>query len=151
MCSGPPLPLSPDFPVHQLLLLAGGRVPIGAWVQGAGPAHRLTITAQGHCSAVLIGEDLGELVHCCDRVLLRSGRGACVVPALAVLRWRALQVVTDTPQLPGPERLKEIFPGAEIDSTGFKVPLEGCSPEELLASCAARGIQVSNTRIVYSM
>jgi hypothetical protein len=151
MCSGPPLPLSPDFPVHQLLSLVGQRQRAGAWVQGAGSAHRLIITAHGHCSAVIIGEDLGELIQCCDQIVLRGGIGAFVVASKAVMRWRALQVVTDRPQLPGPERLREIFPGAEIDSTGFKVPLESCSPEELLASCLARGIQVANTWIVYSM
>jgi hypothetical protein len=151
MFSGPPLPLSPDFPVRQLLSLVGDRQRTGAWVHGAGAAHRLTITAQGHCSAVVIGEDLGELVQCCDRVVLRGGMGAFVVQATAILRWRALQVITDPPELPGPERLREIFPGAEIDSTGFKVPIESRSPEELLASCLARGIQVSKSRIVYSM
>jgi hypothetical protein len=59
-------------------------------------------------------------------------------------------VVTGTQHLPTRERLKEIFPDAEVDTTGFKVPTRSSSPEEVLARCLAHGIQVMKTGIVYS-
>jgi hypothetical protein len=151
MFAGPPLPLSPDFPLRRLLPLIHDRQQIGAWVGHSGVRHRLTISADGRCAAVMIGEDLGELLGCCSHLVLRSGAGAVVVAAEGVIRWRALQVVTGLPHLPSVERLRQIFPEAEVEATGFKISTQCSSPEEVLANCIEHGVQVRESRIVYRM
>src|ERR671921_949046 len=149
MFPGPPLPLSPEFPLFKLVQVIHHRRQVGAWIRGSGSRHRLTISAGDRCVAVVIGEDLGELLGCCAQVVLRVGAGVVVVPAELAIQWRALQVVTGMPHLPAAERLKQIFPDVEVDSTGFRVPTRSSSPEEILASCLAHGIQVMKTGIVY--
>jgi hypothetical protein len=81
--------------------------------------------------------------------VVRSGTRALVVKTEALIQWRALQVVTGTPYLPCAERLKEIFPEADLDLAGFSVPTQGRTPEEVLAKCVAHGIPVAESRIVY--
>ena len=150
MFSGSPLPLPPEFPLRHLLPLINPAQHTGVWVRDSGAAHRLTITADGQCACVIIGQDLGELIRDCGRILLRTDGGPFCLPVETVIQWRAIQVVTGTQHLPTRERLKEIFPDAEVDTTGFKVPTRSFSPEEILASCLAHGIQVMKTGIVYS-
>jgi hypothetical protein len=149
MFSGPPLPLPPEFPLLQLIPLINERKQVGAWVREAGSGHRLTIVAKGRCALVVIGEDLGQLLRCCTHVVLRAGSGAVALAAEEVIRWRALQVVTATPHLPGPELLDHIFPGAQLEPTGFSVPTSTRSPEEVLSECVRRGIPVVETMVVY--
>jgi hypothetical protein len=149
MVHGPPLPLSPEFPLLQLAQIIQYRQQVGAWIRNSGPRHRLTISAGGRCLAVVIGEDLGELLGCCAQVVVRAQGSVVIIPAEAVIRWRALQVVTGTPHLPSAERLKEIFPDVEVAGGGFRVPMQDHSPEEVLANCLAHGIQVMESRVVY--
>jgi hypothetical protein len=150
MFTGPPLPLPPEFPLRQLIPLINDKQNAGAWVRDSGPAHRLTITANGRCAALVIGQDLGELLQGCAQLVLRAGANAVCVGVEAVIQWRALQVVTAMPHLPSPERLKEIFPGAEIEAGGFRVPTRSHSPEDVLANCLLHGIPVRESRVVYA-
>jgi hypothetical protein len=149
MFSGAPLPLPSEFPLLQLIPLVQQRAHVGAWVHGAGAGHRLTIAANGRCAAVVIGEDLGQLLCCCTHVVLRSTSGAVLLAAEELIRWRALQVVIGTPHLPGPTLLENIFPGARLEPTGFSVPTTTRSPEEVLSECVRQGIPVMGSRVVY--
>jgi hypothetical protein len=72
-----------------------------------------------------------------------------VLDVEAVIQWRALQVVTATPYLPGLEGLTAQFPGVQLSSAGLSVPLRAWSPEAVLAECLAHGIQVTGSRIIY--
>jgi hypothetical protein len=149
MFTGPALPLPPEFPLRQLITLITDRQQVGAWVRHSGAPHRLTISAQGRCVAVTMGEDLGALLCCCSQVVLRAGSTAVVIPAETLIRRRALQVVVATAQVPNAELLREIFPNAELDASGFSVPTRCRSPEEVLADCARHGVPVMQSRIVY--
>jgi hypothetical protein len=149
MFTGPPLPLPTEFPLRQLIPLINDKQHAGAWVRDSGPAHRLTITAGGRCIAILIGQDLGELLRGCTQLVLRAGSCPVCVTAEAVIQWRALQVVTAIPHLPSLERLKQIFPDAEIEAGGFRVPTQHHSAEEVLANCVLHGIPVMESRVVY--
>ena len=104
-----------------------------------GPAHRL-----------LIGPDLGHLLGCCTRVALRHGTDLVVLEAEEIIRWRVLQVITAIPHLPSSERLNQLFPGAQLDASGFRVGIEGRAPEHVLVECLTHGIQVRESRILYS-
>ena len=95
--------------------------------------------------------DLGLLLGRCSRVALREGKEAVVLEASQLIQWRALQVVTATPYLPKIERLKDLFPGADLNPAGFQVPIQGRPPEEVLADCLRHAIPVSGSRIVYSV
>lgn len=149
MFSGPPLPLPSEFPLLQLIPLISHRTQVGAWVRGAGVAHRLTIMAKGRCAPVLIGEDLGRLLRCCTHVVLRAANGPVAMAAEQLIHWRALQVVIAAPYLPGPDLLDDIFPGAQLEPTGFSVPTATRSPEEVLSECVRQGIPVRESRVVY--
>jgi hypothetical protein len=74
-----------------------------------------------------------------------------VLEAETLIQWRAIQVSTSTPYLPGIERLLELFPGLLPNRNGVLVPLRASSPEEVLAGCLAQGLPVTGSRIVYSM
>src|SRR3954469_6178509 len=149
MFSGPPLPLPSEFPLLQLITLVNHRPQVGAWVRGAGVAHRLVIVAKGRCAPVVIGEDLGRLLRCCTHVVLRAATGPVAMAAEELIRWRALQVVIATPHLPGPDLLDHIFPGAQLEPMGFSVPTAALSPEEVLSECVRQGIPVTESRVVY--
>lgn len=69
--------------------------------------------------------------------------------ANVLIGWRALQVVTGTPYLPCEERLNEVFPGAQVNDTGFLVPVESRTPEDVLADCLTHGIPVAGSRMSY--
>jgi hypothetical protein len=149
MLTGPPLPLPAEFPLRQLIPLINDKEHAGAWVRDSGVHHRLTITADGRCAAVTIGQDLGELLRCCTTIVLRAGSGPVTMSAEALIQWRALRVVTSMPHLLCPERLQEIFPAAQVESTGFSISTERVSPEDVLASCLTHGIPVVESHIVY--
>jgi hypothetical protein len=149
MLSGPPLPLPHDIPLHQLLACARQPGTLGAWVRGSVRTLHLYESASGASHRLLIGPDLGHLLSRCDRVALREGGRAVVLDAEAVIRWRVLQVVTATPHLPPLERLDEIFPGAQLNSSGFQVAMSSRSPEHILAECLTHGIPVRESWIIY--
>jgi hypothetical protein len=149
MLSGPPLPLPHDIPLHQLLACARQPGTLGAWVRGSVRTLHLYESASGASHRLLIGPDLGHLLSRCDRVALREGTRAVVLDAEAVIRWRVLQVVTATPHLPPLERLNEIFPGAQLNSSGFQVAISSGTPEHILAECVTHGIPVRESRIIY--
>ena len=98
---------------------------------------------------MLIAGDLGLLLRHCTRVLIREGNHAVLLQSELLIQWRALQVVTATPYLPCPHRLKELFPDSEIDHHSFQVPIRRCPPEAVLADCLTHGIPVAETHIIY--
>lgn len=149
MFSGPPLALAPGFPLRLLPALLQNERGAGAWVRDSGAAHRLTIRAAGLCVAVIIGQDLGQLLQCCVRIVVRNGSVPLLISAEALMRWRSLQVIVGAPHLPTPERLKQIFPEAELEPAGFTMATELRSPEDVLASCVRHGIPVRESRVVY--
>lgn len=100
---------------------------------------------------VLVSPDLGFLLGRCNRLALREGDQPVILEAELLIQWRALQVVTATPFLPGLTRLSAIFPGAHLDPSGFQVPIPTQSPEEVLAECLTHGIPVAGSRIVYTV
>jgi hypothetical protein len=148
MFSGPPLPLSPDFPLQRLVSLTPTLTHLGAWVRGRTRDLLLSLTDR-RCQ-VLISGDLGVLLRRCRQIALREGNRPVLLDAEQLIRWRALQVVTARPHLPCPELLKEIFPEAFLDPAGFMVPTQTRTPEEVLAECVVLGIPVAESRIVYS-
>ena len=149
MLSGAPLPLPPEFPLRRLLRIIGHEYRAGVWVRDSGPPHRLTISADGRSLAVTLGQDLGQLLHSCRRIVVQQKSLPLLVSARELIRWRALQVVLDAPDPSFLQRLKEVFPEAELGPGGGRIPIRGSSPEEILASCLARGISVMESRIVY--
>jgi hypothetical protein len=153
MLAGAPLPLSPlspRIPVSFLLALTSRAEPLGAWVgscrhpvwiyQLAQPAHRRALAS---C-------ELGFLLRRCTRVVVRENRRLTVLPSEAVIQWRALQVATATPYLPGLERMQVLFPRLQATVGGFQVPLHAESAEEVLSQCVSEGVRVTGSRIVYS-
>jgi hypothetical protein len=148
MFSGPPLPLSPDFPIKRLVSLTSTLSHFGAWVRGRTRDLLLGLTDCGF--PVLISGDLGVLLRHCRQIALREGNRPVILDAEQLIQWRALQVVTARPHLPCPELLKEVFPEAFLDPAGFKVPIQTRTPEEVLAECLVLGIPVAESRIVYS-
>jgi hypothetical protein len=150
MFTGPPLPLSLDFPIQQLLALTHVHSGVGAWVRDGPRELRLRLRGAGGRSKVLISRDLGLLLRRCRSIVLREGSKAVVLGVDVLIRWRALQVVTGAPCLPPPQVLREIFPEAYLEATGFSVPIQDDVPEEILAECVTHGIPVVESRVVYS-
>jgi hypothetical protein len=149
MFSGPPLPLPHDFPLRQLVTLVQYRNDVGVWLRGSARGLRLSIRACGTSSKVLINGDLGLLLRSCAEVVVRQGSQPVVLGAQVLIGWRALQVVTARPYLPCLEWLRDIFPGANLETIGFRVPIDGRAPEDILADCLTHGIPVAGSRIVY--
>jgi hypothetical protein len=98
---------------------------------------------------VLASADLGFLLRRCVEVAVREGDRTIVLPSEMVIEWRALQVVTATPYLPGMDRLEALFPGLRSTPNGFLIPVVKWSAEEVLASCHEEGVGVTGSRIVY--
>ena len=149
MFAGAPLPLSPDVLLSHLLALTRHADPLGAWVSAC--RHRVRIYRMGQPTLhqVLASSDLGFLLGRCTRVAIREGCHVTVLPSQAVIHWRALQVATATPYLPGLERMRALFPRLQIASSGFRVPLQTESAEEVLARCVSEGLRVTGSRVVY--
>ncbi len=82
-------------------------------------------------------------------VAIREGERTVVLASETLIQWRALQVATATPYLPGLERLRAAFPRLREVCNGLQIPVLAQSPEEVLARCLAEGIQISKSRIVY--
>jgi hypothetical protein len=72
-----------------------------------------------------------------------------VLASETLIHWRALQVATATPYLPGLGRLEAMFPGLRITTGGCVVPVREESPEKVLATFVAEGVRVAGSRIVY--
>ncbi len=148
MFHGPPLPLSPDVPLSELLAFARPPRQLGAWIRGS--ISRLHVRRVPHDSrTVLASSDLGFLLGRCGDVALREGDRTVVLASEAVIEWRALQIVTATPYLPGLDRLEGLFPGLRSTTRGFLVPVGKDSPEEVLALFLEEGVQVSGSCVVY--
>ena len=124
------------------------RAGAGAWLRGS-RSIRLYAQAGGRTSCVRIAGDLGVLIQRCTWIVVRERARAVLLSSEALLGWRALQVVTGTPYLPCPHRLKELFPEFEVDDSGFRVPTRSCPPEAVLAECLMHGIPVTKSRIIY--
>jgi hypothetical protein len=148
MFEGPPLPLSPDVQIEQLLTHCPSAEPLGAWV-------RLSVRLQiyripiGVSCRVLASPDLGFLLSRCDAIALREGGQIRVFPSTSVIHWRALQVATATPHLPGLRRLKLEYPEMHMSLEGLLIPIRERSPEEVLGRCLAAGVRVMSSRVVY--
>lgn len=149
MFAGAPLPLSPDVPLSHLLALAGRSDPLGAWVSACRRQFRIYRVEQPFLRHVLASSDLGFLLGRCARVAVQEGRHVTVLASEAVISWRALQVATATPYLPGLERLRALFPRLYVTDGGFRVPLLAESAEEVLAHCVSEGLRVTASRVVY--
>ena len=150
MFAGAPLPLSPDVPLSRLLALTSRADPLGAWVSACRHVVRIYRLGQPTLHQVLASSDLGFLLGRCARVAVREGCHVKVLSSEAVIHWRALQVATATPYLPGLERMRALFPHLHMTSTGFRVPLRTESAEAVLARCVSEGLRVTGSRIVYS-
>jgi hypothetical protein len=149
MFHGPPLPLSPDVTLHELL--GYGRPPgqLGAWIRGqVCRLHIHKVPPHSGCS-VLASADLGFLLRRCVEVAVREGDRTIVLASETVIEWRALQVATATPYLPGLDRLEAAFPGLRSTPNGLLVPVVKQSAEEVLALCLEEGMRVSGSRVVY--
>jgi hypothetical protein len=151
MFQGPPRPISPGITLHQLLEHSRPSEPLGAWIQGS--ASRLHIHKVERCVRlrVLASTDLGFLLGRCAEIAVREGERAVILPAEMVIHWRALQVATAMPYLPDPQRLRGLFPGMHLSTSGFVVPLLGESPEAVLALCRAEGVGVCGSRVIYDL
>ena len=150
MFHGPPLPLSPGVPLSQLLAFTRPASQLGAWIRGSVSRLHIHGVSQGSRCSVLASADLGFLLRRCVEVAVREGNRTIVMASERVIEWRALQVATATPYLPGLARLQELFPGLHASASGFLVPVRKESPEEVLALCLAEGIPVIGSRIVYA-
>ena len=149
MLHGPPLPLSPAVPLSELLRHSGPPAQLGAWMRGGvRRMHIHKVPPRSRCS-VLASNDLGFLLRRCAEVAVREGNRTIILPAETVIQWRALQVATATPYLPGLDRLEELFPGLRPTRDGFLVPVARKPVEEVLALCLERGMRVNGSRIVY--
>src|SRR5918994_2713684 len=149
MFAGAPLPLSPDVPLSHLLALSSRADPLGAWVTACQHRVRIYRLTEPTVRQVFASSDLGFLLGRCAQVAVRQGRHVGVLPSEAVIHWRALQVATATPDLPGLERMQALFPRLHMTSSGFRVPLRSESAEEVLARCVSEGLRVTGSRVVY--
>lgn len=150
MFHGSPLPLSPDVPLSELLALTRPATQLGAWIRGRVSRLHIHSLPQGSRCEVLASADLGFLLRRCVEVAVREGDRTIVLASETVIGWRALQVATATPYLPGLERLEALFPGLHATTCGFLVPVRKGSPEEVLALCAEEGLRVTGSRVVYA-
>jgi hypothetical protein len=98
---------------------------------------------------VLASADLGFLLRRCVEVAVREGDSTIVLASEVVIEWRALQVATATPYLPGVDHLRALFPGLRSTLNGFLIPVAKRSPEEVLACCLEEGMQVRASRVIY--
>jgi hypothetical protein len=149
MFTGPPLPLTLDIPIQQLLALTDAIPAAGAWVREGPRELRVRLSGQRRRARILISRDLGLLLRRCRNIVLRAGSEVVMLQAHTIIRWRALQVVTGTPCLPHPGLLKEMFPGVSYETQGFSVPVGDQTPEEVLSECLSHGVPVQASRIVY--
>lgn len=151
MFQGPLRPLSPDLPLSQLLVYATPSGTLGAWMRACSPGQCLyRVAGPAITGRVVASPDLGFLLARCDQVIVRERERAVVLAAETIIQWRAIQVSTSTPYLPGIDRLLQLFPELRPSRNGVLIPLGASSPEAVLAGCLAQGLPVTGSRIVYS-
>jgi hypothetical protein len=148
MFLGPPRPLPSNLSLSGLLSHGRGREPLGAWVSGCTRGQRI-YKARDITTSLLLSPDLGFLLTHCRRIVVREGNRPVALEAEAIIQWRALQVATATPYLPGLARLQAMFPGLQVTTNGLLVPVGKESPERVLAVCLEEGVRVSGSRVVY--
>jgi len=149
MFQGPLLPLSPGVTLHELLCHGGPPGQIGAWIRGAvSRLHLHKVPPHSQC-LVLASADLGFLLRRCAKVAVREENRTIILPSETVIEWRALQVATATPYLPGLDHLRALFPGLRSIPNGLLIPVVKQSAEEILAYCLEEGMQVRGSRVVY--
>ncbi|MEP7227867.1 MAG: hypothetical protein ABI785_10935 [Gemmatimonadales bacterium] len=150
MFLGPLLPVSPDLPLRELLDSARPRGLLGVWVRPCVRTLRACHLSPPARRWLLASPDLGFLLARCDHVAVREGERLVLLEAETIIYWRALQVATATPYLPGLARLQALFPGLHATTNGFLVPVRKECPEEVLALCVEEGVRVTGSQIVYS-
>src|SRR5215204_1601846 len=147
MFDGPPLPLSPDVRLSKLLAMMDPAQPLGAWVRPC--VGRLRIYQHRSSSIVLASPDLGFLLCRCAEVAVPEAARTRILPVQTLIQWRALQVVTSTPYLPGLRRLRLQYPEMHTFLHGLLIPIRLQSPEEVLGRCAVESVRVTSSRVVY--
>lgn len=150
MFVGPPLPLPGTTRLPELLAHAQTSGVLGAWVRGCSPVQRVYELRHPAGGRVIAGPDLGFLLARCHRVVVRQGEVPLVLDAETVIQWRALQVATAMPYLPGLGRLRDLYSDLESCENALLIPLRRRTPEEVLAQCLREGLQVTGSHIVYS-
>jgi hypothetical protein len=120
------------------------------WVNACRHPVRIYRSAQPTLRQALACSDLGFLLKRCTHVAVCEHHCVTVLPSEAVIQWRALQVATATPYLPGLERMRVLFPRLQVTTGGFQVPLHAESAEEVLSRCVSEGVRVTGSRVVYS-
>ena len=149
MFEGPPLPLSADIRIEQLLTHCPSAEPLGAWVRLGATRLQIYRIPVRVSRCVLASPDLGFLLSRCDAIALREGGEVRVLPSTSVIHWRALQVATAMPHLPGLRRLKLEYPEMDMSLERLLIPIRERSPEEVLGRCVAAGVRVMSSRVVY--
>ncbi len=145
MLPGAPSRLPTSFPLRRALDFAHPGEPLGAWVRmGRWPLH---LRAGGR--ALLASADLGYLLRCCGRVLVRGSAGPTVMTAERLIAWRTLQIVVGAPYLPQVQELRRIYPGLRVADGRIALPLGLDGAEPALAACAAARLPVAATWIEY--
>ena len=137
------------MPLCHLFALVQAAGTFGAWVRTSARSLNIYEIAGRGCR-VLVGPDLGFLLAHCNRVVLREGDQPVVLEADLLIQWRALQVATATPFLPGLERLRGVFPDLQVTMGTVVVPLATRTPEEVLARCVAEELPVKGSCLRYS-
>lgn len=149
MFHGPPLPLSSDVTLRELLGYGCPSSQLGAWIRGRVRRMHIHEVPPRLRRPVLASTDLGFLLRRCAEVAVREGNRTIVLASETVIAWRALQVATATPYLPGLNRLETLFPGLRTTHCGFLVPVANRPVEEVLALFREEGMRVNGSRIVY--
>jgi hypothetical protein len=98
---------------------------------------------------LLLADDLGYLLRRCPSIVVRDGEEPVALPAPLLLGWRVLEIVLASPYLPPARQLRDLFPAARVREGLVDLPLGLGSAEEALAACAAEGIAVGQSRILY--
>jgi hypothetical protein len=93
--------------------------------------------------------DLGFLLRCAARVVVRDGARAVALEADRLIAWRTLQIVVGTPYLPALTELRALYPGLRVAGGRLALPLGLDGAEPALAACAAARVPVAATWIDY--
>jgi len=141
-------PLPSHLSLRNLLYHTRSTETLGVWLSGCSQRQRIyAVRVAG--GSLHVSADLGLLLARCCRIAVRQGERPVVLEADTLLQWRALQVATAPPYLPGLARLRALFPGLHATTNGLLVPVRQESPEEVLALCVEEGVRVTGSRIVY--
>lgn len=146
MLPGAPSRLPPSFPLRRALAFAHPGELLGAWVRVCRwPLH---LRASG--CALLAGADLGYLLRCSGRVLVRSGERAVALAAHQLIAWRTLQIVVGAPYLPELRELRELYPGLRVERGRIALPLGLGDGASAPSFCARARLPVAGSWIEYA-